>query len=101
MLKKLIATTLILSGFMLKIAAQTPLDYDVQKSLNTIIEAEQKHHQSLATYEASGAGANFDIFYHRFEWRVNPSVRYIAGAVTTYFKAVDNMSVMSFDLDNV
>jgi aminopeptidase N len=101
MLKKLFATTLILSGFMLKIAAQTPLDYDVQKSLNTIIEAEQKHHQSLATFEASGAGANFDIFYHRFEWRVNPSVRYISGAVTTYFKAVDNMSTMTFDLDNV
>jgi aminopeptidase N len=100
MLKKLIVTMLILSGFILKIAAQTPLDYDVQKSLNTIIEAEQKHHQSLATFEASGAGANFDIFYHRFEWRVNPAYRYISGAVTTYFKAVDNMSVMSFDLDN-
>jgi aminopeptidase N len=100
MLKKLIATTLILSGFMLKIGAQTPLDYDVQKSLNTIIEAEQKHHQSLATFESSGAGANFDIFYHRFEWRVNPSARYISGAVTTYFKAVEGMNTMSFDLDN-
>ncbi|MDZ7876582.1 MAG: M1 family aminopeptidase [Saprospiraceae bacterium] len=100
MLKKRTLILLILSGFMLKVAAQTPLDYDLQKSLNTIIEAEQRHHQSLETFEASGAGANFDIFYHRFEWRVNPAYRYISGAVTTYFKAVDNMNTMTFDIDN-
>ena len=88
-----------LTFFSINMKAQTP-QYDVEKSLNTIIEAEQKHHQSLATFEASGAGANFDIKYHRFEWRVNPAYRYIKGAVTTYFKAVQPLSLMTFDLDN-
>jgi aminopeptidase N len=100
MLKKLFAITLILSGLCLKIAAQTP-DYDLKKSMDAIIEAEQKHHQNMLTYEPSGAGANFDIKYHRFEWRVNPAVWYISGAVTTYFKALEPMSTMTFDLDNI
>ncbi len=100
MLKKIFAFTLILSSFSLKMAAQTP-DYDLEKSHNALIEAEQKHHHNMLTYEASGAGANFDIKYHRFEWRVNPAVRYISGAVTTYFKAIEPMASMSFDLDDV
>ena len=90
----------ILIFFSQNVKAQTP-QYDVEKSLNSIVKAEQKHHQSLATFEASGAGANFDIKYHRFEWRVNPAYRYIRGAVTTYFKAVEPLSLMTFDLDNV
>jgi aminopeptidase N len=98
MLKKLFAITLVLSCFSLKIAAQTP-DYDLEKSMNAIIAAEQKHHENMLTYEPSGAGANFDIKYHRLEWRVNPAVRYISGAVTTYFKAVQSMSLMTFDLE--
>ncbi len=99
MLKHNLAITLIFSCFMLKIIAQTPV-YDVEKSLNSIIEAEQKHHEQLAAFEISGAGANIDIKYHRFEWRVNPAYRYISGAVTTYFKAVEPLSSITFDLDN-
>ena len=93
----LISASLILFSVILQ--AQTP-QYDVEKSLNTIIETEKKHHQSLALFEASGAGSNFDIKYHRFEWQVNPARRYIKGAVTTYFKAVESLSLMTFDLDN-
>ncbi len=98
MSKKNLILTLIIGVFILKTAAQTP-EYDLEKSLNSIIAAEQLHHQSLANFEASGAGANFDIKYHRFEWRVNPAYNYIKGAVTTYFTAKETMSSMSFDLD--
>jgi aminopeptidase N len=100
MLKKLFALTLIISCLSLKVAAQTPV-YDLEKSLNDIIAAEQQHHQNMFAYEPSGAGANFDIKYHRFEWRVNPAYWYISGAVTTYFKALEPMSSMTFDLDNI
>jgi aminopeptidase N len=96
---KILFIAFLSSCFMLKTVAQTPT-FDLDKSLNSIIEAEQKHHQSLATFEASGAGANIDIKYHRFEWQVDPAVRYIRGAVTTYFTAVSSMSQMTFDLDN-
>ncbi len=100
MLRKILALALILSGFSLKTTAQTPA-YDLKKSLDNIIETERDHHKVLESFEASGAGANFDIKYHRFEWRVNPAVRYISGSVTTYFKAVETMNQMTFDLDNV
>ncbi len=98
MLKKILVFTLILSSFSLQTTAQTPV-YDLHKSLNDIIEAEQAHRKALEAFEPSGAGANFDIKYHRFEWRVNPSYRYISGSVTTYYKAVETMSQMTFDLD--
>jgi aminopeptidase N len=100
MINKSLAITLFFSFFMLNIIAQTPA-YDVQKSLNDIIAAEQKHHEHMTAFEPSGAGANFDIKYHRFEWRVNPAYWYISGAVTTYFKALEPMSSMTFDLDNI
>jgi aminopeptidase N len=99
MFKKILAIILILGCFNLKTTAQTTPVYDLEKSLNSIIDAERQHHEHLLTYEVSGAGANFDIKYHRFEWRVNPSYRYIQGSVTTYFKALQTMSQMTFDLD--
>ncbi len=77
--------------------AQT--QYDIHKSLEDIIHAERDRHQILYDFEVSGAGQNFDIKYHRFEWKVNPSVRRISGAVTTYFKALSTLSEISFDLD--
>jgi len=32
----------------------------------------------------------YDITYHRFNYYVDPSVRYLRGSVTTYFKVIDN-----------
>ena len=72
---------------------------DIHKTLEDIIHAERDRHQILYDFEGSGAGQNFDIKYHRFEWKVNPSVRRISGAVTTYFKALSPVSEISFDLD--
>ena len=99
MLQKILAFIFVLSSFSLKTTAQTPA-FDLQKSLDNIINTEREHHRALEAFEASGAGANFDIKYHRFEWRVNPAVRYISGSVTTYFRAVETMNQMTFDLDN-
>jgi aminopeptidase N len=100
MLKKIFAILLISSLFSANITAQTP-KYDLEKSFNDIVKAEQTHHEHLSIFEPSGAGANIDIKYHRFEWRVNPSVRYISGAVTTYFTTIGSVDRISFDLDNI
>ncbi len=51
----------------------------------------------------SGTGANIDVVYHRFNWRINPdsSVKSIGGSVTTYFKTINsNVSTITFDLHN-
>jgi aminopeptidase N len=50
----------------------------------------------------SGTGANINVIYHRFNWRINPdsSVKYIRGSVTTYFITTQsNVSSISFDLN--
>lgn len=50
----------------------------------------------------SGTGANIDVKYHRFDWRINPdSARALKGSVTTYFKTItNNVTEISFDLHN-
>ncbi len=70
-----------------------------------------KTHAVTAAYSAStgysGTGANIDIKYHRLEWRFHPDspsaaspVKYIKGAVTTYFVTTTAaVSTISFDLN--
>ncbi len=72
---------------------------DIHKTLDDIISAERQRHEVLYDFETSGAGQNIDVKYHRFEWKVDPSVRRISGAVTTYFKAISTLTEISFDLD--
>lgn len=50
----------------------------------------------------SGTGANIDVKYHRFNWRINPdsSRKAIKGSVTTYFETITpDVSSISFDLN--
>ena len=81
---------------MLYVHAQT----EIQHSLDDIIKAERQRHEVLMDFEASGVGLNYDVKYHRFDWKVDPSVRRISGAVTTYFKAISTLSEIGFDLDD-
>ena len=62
--------------------------------------AEAKHHQAIEGFEPTGAGVDIDITYHRFDWAIDPSVRYIKGSVTTYFKLLKPMANLTFDLDD-
>lgn len=42
---------------------------------------------------------NFDLKYHRFNWIINPAVRYISGSVTSYFVATQpQMNTIQFQL---
>ena len=79
-MKKIIAVILSLSTFCAIAQVQSPTDF--QASLDKIAADEQAHHAQLGTFAPSGAGGSFDVKYHRFEWRVDPSVRFIKGSVT-------------------
>jgi aminopeptidase N len=72
----------------------------LKNTLNDIISTERARYEMLHNFELSGAGQNVDIKYHRFNWRIDPSVRRIAGSVTTYFQTLQNVTDLSFDLDN-
>ena len=54
------------------------------------------HHQN----KINAYNGNFDISYYRCEWQVDPSVQYINGKVTIYFKLTENSSSIAFDLKN-
>ncbi len=83
--------------FSSNIHAQQPKIFD----LEAIRAAEVKHYQGLEGFEPTGAGADIDITYHRFEGEIDPAVRYIKGNVTTYFKLLKPQGSLSFDLDDV
>lgn len=40
--------------------------------------------------ESKSVGHDFDVFYNRMEWELNPQDLYIKGNVTTYFEVLEN-----------
>ena len=68
-------------------------------SINSIALAEGKANSRLISYEnASSASSNFDVTYYRCEWQVDPSIRFINGKITSYFKITSLTDYISFDL---
>ena len=66
-----------------------------------IVNMEQKAHANMFHSMLSGAIDNYDIKYNRCEWTVDPAVKYIKGAVTTYFEPTTaGFSSMQFDLSD-
>jgi aminopeptidase N len=63
------------------------------------IVAQEQSRKTVAT-DAIGLAptANYDVVYHRLEVYLDPAVRNINGSVTTYFKPIDTLSSLAFDL---
>ncbi|MBA2249493.1 MAG: T9SS type A sorting domain-containing protein [Chitinophagaceae bacterium] len=80
--------------------AQIPNDYC--KQVNNIAAVERMNHERLMLPASgeTGASNNFDIKYIKAEWQVDPSVRYINGKVTLYFKIITATNTISLDLMN-
>ncbi|WNM19827.1 M1 family aminopeptidase [Flavobacterium capsici] len=76
--------------------------YSQKSKLNveTIAEAEMKSASALMNLQVNPNTANYDVTYHRLEFTLNPSVYFITGKVTTTFKALSNMTTVTFDLTN-
>ncbi|MEN9609600.1 MAG: hypothetical protein RLZZ628_414 [Bacteroidota bacterium] len=89
------------SGLLLSLEVVAQMPSDNFFMLQEIVNGEKQARAGLENFAPTGAGANYDVKYHRFYWEVNPSVRYIKGSVTTYFKALEKMDKMTFDLDTV
>lgn len=50
---------------------------------------------------AQTTGANYDLCYHRLEWKLNPAIVFIEGKITSYFHWTSEMPAqMTFDADN-
>lgn len=67
-----------------------------------IARSEAEIQQHLISFQANSLTQNYDLIYHRLEFAVDPAERFIAGKVTTYFKAKEEMDQVVFDLkDNL
>ncbi|QRR00979.1 M1 family aminopeptidase [Dyadobacter sandarakinus] len=69
------------------IAAQEQKSYEARA---------ESMHRALRT----AASDNFDVTYYRCEWKVDPAIRYISGAVTVYFTMKTPASSITLDLAN-
>ena len=70
--------------------------------MDEIAIAEQRayeHKQEAATLRtASVASSNFDVYFYRCEWEVDPAIRYIKGKITAYFTITAAANSITFDL---
>ena len=71
------------------------LDY-----MKDIIASEQRNASEKLSYKANINTVNYDVKYHRLEWEVDPSIAQIKGKVTCYFKALQDMNQITFDLSD-
>lgn len=70
------------------------------KSTDDMAHAEAQTHARLLDFRSNPLSQGYDVKYHRFEWNVNPTVRQIGGAVTTYFTAEESgFQTLNFDFD--
>ena len=43
---------------------------------------------------------NYDITYHKLEFTINPSVKFVTGKITTTYTALANINTITFDIAN-
>ncbi|WP_291130738.1 M1 family aminopeptidase [Flavobacterium sp. UBA7682] len=65
---------------------------------NRIAESEMKSASQLMNFQVNPNTANYDVTYSKLEFTVNPAVYFITGKVTTTFKALSDMTMVTFDL---
>ncbi|MGG7035619.1 MAG: M1 family aminopeptidase [Flavobacterium sp.] len=75
--------------------------FSQQKSIQKqIVESEMKSANSKMKFVVNSHTTNYDVTYHKLEFNVNPSANFISGVVTTSFKALSDMTTITFDLAN-
>jgi aminopeptidase N len=71
-----------------------------KSSINSIAEAEMKSASQLMSVQVNPNTANYDITYHKLEFTINPSVKFVTGKITTTYTALANMNTITFDFAN-
>ena len=66
------------------------------KSVYHLLDKESKSFQKTA--EQTKSASEINIHYHRCYWKIDPSIKYISGEITTYFTWETASNQFSFDL---
>ncbi|MES2812258.1 MAG: M1 family aminopeptidase [Bacteroidota bacterium] len=67
-------------------------------STEKIAEAEMKSASKMKDFRINPNTQNYDVTYSKLEFTIDPAVYNIVGKVTTTFKALSDMSTVTFDL---
>lgn len=65
-----------------------------------IAESERKSATNVMNAVANVNTQNYDVKYHRMRFTVDPATLFIAGEVTTHYRATQNLNKVTFDLNN-
>ena len=84
---------LVLLSFVSIIFAQNKTD-DFEQLVATEMRSASNHFSVLALNPNT---LNYDITYHKLEFTINPSVKFISGKITTTYTALANMNTITFD----
>jgi len=57
-----------------------------------------EYRAQLLTFKEKRAGANYDVIFQRLEFKVDPSIYFINGKVTTHFKALSPINQITLEL---
>lgn len=68
--------------------------------LDSIVKSERVHGEKKMAFTQSDKTGNYDLNYLRAEWNIDPRVYFIAGKVTYYFTAAEELSQIFFDLSD-
>ena len=56
---------------------------DFCKALSEIVALEQQNKGQILSFLSNPLTQDYDLKYHRLEWQVDPTVKYITGVVTS------------------
>ena len=95
MVKQVIFRIILLIFFPAFIAAQEKEYFFTDK----IAREESNNFQLKSNFSESASYSEYDLIYQRMNWKVNPEIYYIKGAVTSHFVSkTDSLSDIEFDL---
>jgi aminopeptidase N len=70
------------------------------EAFTNLVKAEIKSVAKRSNLAINPNTKNYDITYHKLEFKVNPDVKFISGKVTTTFTALSDISTITFDFAN-
>lgn len=81
--------------FSVSLKGQSP-----KTGIESIVDAEMKSATGKINFIASNNTQNYNVIYHKLEFTLNPDKYFISATVTTTFKAIENLSAVTFDLSD-
>ena len=75
-------------------------EISVLENTDLISGKEKRAAAKKIAFKSNPNTGNYDIYYHRLNWKVDPAKAQISGEVTIYFKVKEQLNTITFDLDD-